>query len=91
MGLYDKLTGQGSVLSITGNGSTPSTNPLSTKASKLHADGASAGYSLAGANASLVNTQYQQYIDGVPNQLPQPSQLDLNGVTPPKYLDNPPR
>jgi len=25
------------------------------------------------------------------NGLPQPSQLDLEGVTPPKYLDNPPQ
>jgi hypothetical protein len=23
--------------------------------------------------------------------LPQPSQLDLNGITPPKYLNNPPQ
>ena len=35
---------------------------------------------------------YQYSINGNPNQAgyPQPSQLDLNGVTPPKYLDNPP-
>jgi len=32
-------------------------------------------------------------INGNPNMtgFPTPSQLDLNGVTPPKYLDNPPQ
>jgi hypothetical protein len=35
---------------------------------------------------------YEYSINGNPNQpgYPQPSQLDLDGVTPPKYLDNPP-
>jgi hypothetical protein len=35
---------------------------------------------------------YQYSINGNPNMtgFPTPSQLDLNGVTPPKYLDNPP-
>lgn len=33
---------------------------------------------------------YQYSINGNPNMVgfPTPSQLDLNGVTPPKYLDN---
>ena len=33
---------------------------------------------------------YQYSINGNPNMtgFPTPSQLDLNGVTPPKYLDN---
>jgi hypothetical protein len=33
---------------------------------------------------------YQYSINGTPNMtgFPTPSQLDLNGVTPPKYLDN---
>jgi hypothetical protein len=36
---------------------------------------------------------YQYSINGNPNMpgFPTPSQLDLNGVTPPKYLDNPPQ
>lgn len=91
MGLYDRLTGQGSTLSITGNGSTPSINPLASKNSKLHADGNAAGYSLDGSNESTVNAQYQQYVDGVPNLIPRPSQLDLDGATPSRYIDNPPR
>lgn len=35
---------------------------------------------------------YQYSINGTPNLtgFPTPSQLDLDGVTPPKYLDNPP-
>lgn len=36
---------------------------------------------------------YQYSINGTPNMVgfPTPSTLDLNGVTPPKYLDNPPQ
>jgi hypothetical protein len=35
---------------------------------------------------------YEYSINGNPNMtgFPSPSLLDLNGVTPPKYLDNPP-
>lgn len=35
---------------------------------------------------------YQYSINGNPNitGVPTPSQLDLNGITPSKYLDNPP-
>jgi hypothetical protein len=89
MGLYDKLTKGGSPFSITGNGSTPSTNPLATKASTMHAENDTAGYSLSGKNFSLVNSQYQQYVDGVPNLLPQPSTLDINGVKPAGPLKDP--
>jgi hypothetical protein len=89
MGLYDKLTKGGSPFSITGNGSTPSTNPLSTKQSAMHAEGDVASYSLNGANFSLVNSQYQQYVDGVPNLLPQPSVLDINGLKPTTALKDP--
>ena len=38
MGLYDKLTKGGSPFSITGNGTTPSTNPLATRGSVMHAE-----------------------------------------------------
>jgi hypothetical protein len=89
MGLYDKLTVGGSPFSITGNGSTPATNPLAGKGSKLHADGNAAGYSLSGVNQSLVNSEYQQYVDGMPNNLPQPSQLDIDGVNPRGPLKDP--
>jgi len=36
---------------------------------------------------------YQYSINGNPNMVgfPTPSLLDLDGVTPPKYLDNPPQ
>lgn len=85
MGLYDKLTTQGSGLTAY-DGVTPNTNPLATKSSKLHDE-----YSINGLNGGTVNSQYQQYLDGVPNSLPLPSQLDKNGKTPSKYLDNPPK
>jgi hypothetical protein len=84
MGLLDKLTLQGSTLSIA-NGGPVAINPLSTPQSELQE------YSLNGANAQTVNTQYQQYIDGTTNILPAPSQLDLNGTTPAKYTDNLPQ
>jgi hypothetical protein len=87
MGLLDKLTTQGSVYTPY-DGTTPSVNPLATQQSKLHADGNQPGYSLDGSDFSDVNSAYQQYNDGVNNILPQPSQLDLNGTTPPRYIDN---
>jgi len=87
MGLLTKLQTAGSTFSIA-NGGQVATNPLATQQSKLHADGNAPGYSVNGANASLVNSQYQQYVDGAPNILPQPSQLDLNGSTPSQYINN---
>ena len=89
MGLLDKLTTQGSNLTPY-DGSTPKVNPLATKQSKLHADGNQPGYSLNGSAASIVTANYTAYNDGYNNALPRPSQLDLNGKTPSKYLDNPP-
>jgi hypothetical protein len=90
MGLLDKLTTEGSNLSAY-DGNNPAVNPLATQQSKLHADGNAPGYSLNGANANLVTTQYNGYEDGTPNQIPFPSQLDLNGTTPVQYLDNLPQ
>lgn len=90
MGLLDMLTNQGSNLSAY-DGAQPPVNPLATQQSKLHADGDAPGYSLNGANANLVTTQYNGYEDGVGNQIPLPSQLDLNGITPAQYLDNLPQ
>ncbi len=90
MGLLDMLTNQGSNLSAY-DGAQPPVNPLATQQSKLHADGNAPGYSLNGANANLVTTQYNGYEDGTPNQIPLPSQLDLNGVMPSQYLDNLPQ
>jgi hypothetical protein len=75
MGLLDKLQQQGSPLTAY-NGTTPSINPLATPQSQLQT------YSLNGVNKSEVNSSYQEYLDGAINQLPMPSQLDLNGVTP---------
>lgn len=89
MGLLNKLINQGSVLTVY-DGKTPKINPLATKQSQLHANGNQPGYSLDGSNAIIVSTDYTAYNDGYNNALPQPSQLDLNGKTPSKYLDNPP-
>jgi hypothetical protein len=88
MGLLDMLLNQGSPFTAAPNGQTPSINPLATQQSTLHANGASAGYSLDGSDFSNVNNDYQQYNDGAVNFLPQPSQLDLDGQTPPQYLNN---
>ena len=44
-------------------------------------------------SASPLSTVHYEYsLNGNPNQpgYPPPSQLDLDGVTPPKYLDSPP-
>jgi hypothetical protein len=73
------------------HGTTPFINPLATKSSKLHADGGRPGYSLDGSFKNQVTADYTEYNDGYNNALPQPSQLDLNGKTPSKYSDNPPR
>jgi hypothetical protein len=87
MGILNKLTTEGSAFTAY-NGATPQVNPLATQQSKLHADGDAPGYSLDGAFASAVAAQSNDYLDGVTNPLPLPSQLDLNGVAPVKYLDN---
>jgi hypothetical protein len=91
MGLKDRLQQNGSSLTAY-DGFNPPVNPLTTNQSTLHADASGQpGYSLSGVNASTVNGQYQQYQDGSPNSLPQPSNLDLNnGFTPSQYLQNPP-
>jgi hypothetical protein len=88
MGLLDMLSQNGSQFSI-GNGSTPAINPLATDQSLLHAEASGQpGYSLNGANLTIVAAQYSQYNDGVANVLPAPSTLDTNGITPPSYEDN---
>ena len=86
MGLLNKLQTAGSNLTAF-NGATPATNPGATKSSKLHAYDTTPGYSVNGAYSSEVVAAYNAYLDGVPNPLPQPSTLDLNGRTPEKYLD----
>ena len=43
---------------------------------------------LNGGFSNEVISAYTAYNDGVNNALPQPSQLDLNGVAPSKYIDN---
>jgi hypothetical protein len=90
MGLKDKLEQNGSNLSAY-NGNTPTVNPLATNQSQLHASAnGSPGYSLYGFDATTVNNQYQQYLDGTPNSLPLPSFLDMNGMNSTPYLNNPP-
>ena len=82
MGLIDMLTSGKSNLTPY-NGTTPQTNPLSTAQSNMHADASGApGYSINGSDSVEVNKNYQSYLDGVSNILPQPSQLDLGGVDP---------
>jgi hypothetical protein len=81
MGLLDKLTIGGSNLSKY-NGRSGVINAGATKRSRLHANGDQASYSLDGSNFSNVNAAYIAYDDATPNQLPQPSQLDINGVLP---------
>jgi len=83
MGLLDKLQQQGSPLTSY-NGTTPNINPLATPQSPLQI------YSLNGVDFGNVNNAYQQYLDGAINNLPQPSQLDLNGNTPTQYINNQP-
>lgn len=81
MGLIDKLFTDGSPYAYQ-NGGTPPINPGATQQSKLHANGNAPGYSLDGSNYSDVNAAYQAYNDSMPNILPQPSQLDMNGQIP---------
>jgi hypothetical protein len=90
MGILTQLQTKGSNLTAY-DGATPPVNVGATKSSKLHADGNLASYSLNGSNASDVIAAYNAYLDGVPNPLPQPSTLDLNGSTPSRYLDNLPK
>jgi hypothetical protein len=76
MGLLDLLQNQGSSLTAY-DGITPSINPLATPQSQMHT-----GYSINGTNVGVVNGSYQQYLDGANNNLPTPSQLDINGTPP---------
>ena len=84
MGLIDKLQNNGSALTAY-NGNTPSINPLATQLSKLHDS-----YSTTGDNAAQVNADFQAYLDGNINALPQPTNLDLS-TAPSKYTENLPR
>jgi hypothetical protein len=96
MGLLTKLTSEGSTFTAY-DGATPTINPLATKYSPLHADIDRPGYSLNGSFASQVINNYNEYLDGVNNSIPQPSQLDIDGQVPTisasgkqklPYLDN---
>jgi hypothetical protein len=88
MGLLDKLTIDGSSLSIN-DGNTPFTNPLATGTS-LHSDGTPGNsYSLNGTNAATISNLYAQYEDGDVNPLEQPSVLDINGLVPIGPLSDP--
>jgi len=87
MGLLNMLLNQGSPLSIA-NGANPDINPLATQQSKLHYSNPDGGYSINGTDASEVINAWNQYVDGYANTIPQPSQLDLNGTTPSRYVDN---
>tara|TARA_R110002124_G_scaffold177565_3_gene345558 strand:- start:235 stop:450 length:216 start_codon:yes stop_codon:yes gene_type:complete len=53
-------------------------------------DGATPPIPVGATDQSTLHDQYS--LNGNPNQIsaPQPSLLDLNGITPAKYIDNPP-
>jgi len=89
MGLLTKLTQQGgSTLSIN-DGATPTTNPLANGLASIHSNGTpDNSYSLNGSNSNTIGNLVAQYQDGITNPLKLPSTLDLNGFTPPKYLNN---
>ena len=88
MGLLTKLTTDGSNLSIN-DGLTPTINPLTTPGNSIHSTGiVNNSYSLNGSNVNAIGAFVAQYEDGINNPLPQPSNLDLNGITPSQYLNN---
>jgi hypothetical protein len=88
MGLLTKLTTDGSTLSIN-DGITPDPNPLTTPGNSIHSTGiVNNSYSLNGSNVNTISSLVAQYEDGINNPLPQPSNLDLNGITPSQYLNN---
>jgi hypothetical protein len=88
MGLLTKLTTDGSILSIN-DGITPDPNPLTTPGNSIHSTGiVNNSYSLNGSNVNTISSLVAQYEDGINNPLPQPSNLDLNGITPSQYLNN---
>lgn len=93
MGLYDLLTKTRATDLTKFCGTTPPLNPLGTKQSTMHAESVTGntkvGYSLDGSLFPQTNKGYQQYDDGVPNQLPRPSVLDLDGKDLPRYADRP--
>jgi len=82
MGLLTKLTTDGSTLSIN-DGITPTINPLTTPGNSIHSTGiVNNSYSLNGSNVNAIGAFVAQYEDGINNPLPQPSNLDLNGLIP---------
>ena len=82
MGLLTKLTTDGSNLSIN-DGLTPAINPLTTPGNSIHSTGiVNNSYSLNGSNVNAIGAFVAQYEDGINNPLPQPSNLDLNGLIP---------
>ncbi len=90
MGLLDKLVNQGGSNLTAYDGKDPKINPLATKQSRMHADPSGVpSYSLDGSNFTFVNADYQMYEDGDNNNLPQPSQLDINGQLPISALKDP--
>jgi hypothetical protein len=97
MGIKAKFNSQGSYYAYGATTVTPtnSTTPpigvaqsvLATNQSPLHASptNSTPGYSLIGNNATTyqaTNAAYTSYLDGVPNNLPNASTLDLNGTNP---------
>tara|TARA_Y100001972_G_scaffold128608_1_gene190493 strand:+ start:1487 stop:1906 length:420 start_codon:yes stop_codon:yes gene_type:complete len=93
--LSDPGTGHGSVLSKNNGASPIPLNPLAggkgnsanTISSTLHSNGdPKQSYSLNGSAQAVTNIGYQEYDDGVPNQLPNPSLLDINNMAGGNFL-----
>lgn len=85
MGILSRLKTQKSKYSNL-NGGTAPIQPGATKQSKLHAFNDKAGYGLNGNFQPEVSNAFNLYRDGIINNLPFPSQLDLNGKKPSQAL-----
>jgi hypothetical protein len=90
MSLKDRLLSNKSSNLTKWQGTDPLTNMGATRESLLHADGGNEahGYSTSGKYFATVNPAYQEYVDGVSNDLPRPSNLDMAGgskISEPRY------
>ena len=83
MDLIELFNNKGSEYSAY-DGETPKINPLTTKQSKLHNV-----YSIDGSNVSEIRRQFNLYLNGGNDILPQPSEYDLNGKVPTTALTDP--
>ena len=70
-----------------GNNTNSPSVPANTISSTLHSNGdPKQSYSLNGSAQAATNAGYQQYSDGVPNNLPKPARLDINNMAGGNFL-----